>query len=396
MAGIRIRTVWTVAVAVTALATAPGVAAAAPAPTPITGTGGVLESVLALGPDNVWLAGSEDPDNTRGVAEFLHRRPTWRSVTAAPDVANTELDGMAATSATDVWAVGSARPAYGSRRGHALALHWNGKVWRRIPTPFAGRGLTLSGVAAVSPDDAWAVGGSVLPSSTTPSGYEEVPLVLHWDGSTWSRASVPDVGATTLSGVSFSGPGNGWITPSRATGPGGTRRLLHWTGSGWSVVTAPARPSHARGRPGISGIVAISPTNAWASGSGRPEMLHWDGDTWSTSTFGARGPFAGTDTRLQSVAASSRTDVWAAGPSCPHEARCQGLFLHWDGARWAVTSVPQVSNLNNERSPNASFSIGTVSPGDAWAASSHFDLNGECGCWTDVLWHWDGTRWRYA
>jgi hypothetical protein len=57
------------------------------------------------------------------------------------------LSGVAATSASNAWAVGG-----------ALILHWNGKTWKRVPSPSSAAGL--SGVAATSATNAWAVGGS--------------------------------------------------------------------------------------------------------------------------------------------------------------------------------------------------------------------------------------------
>src|SRR5689334_725918 len=73
----------------------------------------------------------------------------------APQATITALAGslasVSAGSATDAWAVGQMR----SRK--PLALHWNGARWAQVPTPAPGAfGSFLSGVADVSPADAWA------------------------------------------------------------------------------------------------------------------------------------------------------------------------------------------------------------------------------------------------
>ena len=39
------------------------------------------------------------------------------------------LNGVAATSARNVWAVG------GTNGGKTLIVHWNGSAWRRVPSP---------------------------------------------------------------------------------------------------------------------------------------------------------------------------------------------------------------------------------------------------------------------
>jgi hypothetical protein len=65
------------------------------------------------------------------------------------------LEGVAAVSARNAWAVGftgSISGAHGS-----LIVHWNGTAWRRVPSPDS-RGGWLSGVAATSAGNAWAVG----------------------------------------------------------------------------------------------------------------------------------------------------------------------------------------------------------------------------------------------
>ena len=62
------------------------------------------------------------------------------------------LSGVAAVSARNAWAVGE------SAGGKALILHWNGTRWRQVPLPSLTRYSSLSGVAATSARNAWAVG----------------------------------------------------------------------------------------------------------------------------------------------------------------------------------------------------------------------------------------------
>jgi hypothetical protein len=89
---------------------------------------------------------------------------------------------MAAVSSQDVWAVGTSK-AFG-RRTPTLPLieHWNGSTWSIVPSPATGTfAAFLSGVTALSSNDAWAVGGTFTGS----------PVVEHWDGIQWSLVSVP-------------------------------------------------------------------------------------------------------------------------------------------------------------------------------------------------------------
>lgn len=82
------------------------------------------------------------------------------------------LTGVAATSARNAWAVG------GTNGGKTLIAHWNGTAWKRVPSP-SPPGAQLHGVAATSATNAWAVG------NTHPSRDVYKIVILHWNGTTW-------------------------------------------------------------------------------------------------------------------------------------------------------------------------------------------------------------------
>jgi hypothetical protein len=70
-----------------------------------------------------------------------------------------------------------------------MAQHWDGTSFSTVATPTPGAGAdVLSGVAAVAPDDLWAVGQSASNSvhSSTPT------LTLHWDGRAWATVPSPN------------------------------------------------------------------------------------------------------------------------------------------------------------------------------------------------------------
>jgi hypothetical protein len=85
---------------------------------------------------------------------------SWRIVPSPNrgEAINT-LTGVAAVSATDVWAVGS---YYNGFRGTDLALaeHWNGRAWSVVPSPNFSTGDNVLNSVAKVPDTnkAWAVG----------------------------------------------------------------------------------------------------------------------------------------------------------------------------------------------------------------------------------------------
>ena len=69
----------------------------------------------------------------------------------------------------------SRRPAGAGR----LIVRWNGRAWKRVPSPTPGGGTNLLGVAALSARSAWAVGRT---------GNRDSPaktLALRWNHPIW-------------------------------------------------------------------------------------------------------------------------------------------------------------------------------------------------------------------
>jgi hypothetical protein len=127
-----------------------------------------LNAVAALSDRDVWAVGGSTggiSGPVRPQVAIVHWDGRTLSTTHFP-WRQAELDDVAAISADDVWSVG----AIGK---HALAVHWDGHRWRRVPVwPWAHAWLTS--VAAIAPDDVWAAGG-----------FRKRPLVAHWDGRAW-------------------------------------------------------------------------------------------------------------------------------------------------------------------------------------------------------------------
>jgi hypothetical protein len=82
---------------------------------------------------------------------------------------------VAATSATNAWAVGFTGNS-------TLVAHWNGTAWKQVPSPNPTNEKVhaLNGVAATSATNAWAVG-----HTSTNNGGNEKTLIAHWNGTSW-------------------------------------------------------------------------------------------------------------------------------------------------------------------------------------------------------------------
>ena len=95
-----------------------------------------------------------------------------------------QLNGIAAVSASDVWAVGF----YIDGGDNTLIEHWNGSSWKVVPSPNLGVqhvDVSLSSVAAVSASNVWAVDSYLDVSNNTNT------LSEHWNGSSWRVVPSP-------------------------------------------------------------------------------------------------------------------------------------------------------------------------------------------------------------
>ena len=70
--------------------------------------------------------------------------------------------------------------AYYSPLAHAQLQHWDGAVWNEVPAAAAGVNAMFEDVAAVAPDDVWAVG------NYSETAGDLKALIQHWDGDSWT------------------------------------------------------------------------------------------------------------------------------------------------------------------------------------------------------------------
>jgi hypothetical protein len=292
-------------------------------PSPDPGSFADLRGVAAIATADAWAVGSTSlapvvSTSPGQQALILHWDGAgWTQVPAPPSGSAAELRAVAATSATDAWAVGSAD-------SRALILHWDGSSWTQMPAP-AG---ALGGVAASSASDAWAVGSA-------PKGRT---LTLHWNGRIWTR--VPSPSRTPQGLVDYLnsvaiGPGKtAWAVGAISCGCGpGVSLIERWNGRSWRVVPGPTP-----GSPDLASVISIGAQNAWAagaSGSGDgPEqnaLLHWNGRTWKRVAAPSPDP----STSLRALALVSARDIWAVGSgSDSKRTRFTTVALNWNGRKW--------------------------------------------------------------
>ncbi len=218
----------------------------------------LLNGVAISSGNAAWAVGQY---NTGGEYRTLIERwhgATWAQV-PSPNRGDSDNDllDVTATSAKNAWAVGyfTSHDLF-----QTLVEHWNGTAWKAIPSPDpeGSRGsASLFGVAASSASNAWAVGDYFK------GGFEQA-LIMHWNGSKWKLVKAPRLDKPSvpggLSSVAVVSATNVWAV---GTVNGKLTLAAHWNGSAWSKVSSPDPGSFSE----FSTVAASSASDVWAVGS---------------------------------------------------------------------------------------------------------------------------------
>ena len=124
-----------------------------------------LSAVSALSPTDVWAVGNTIRGTDVGPAFTVRWTGRKWARVPIPDAGTSVLSGVTAISAQDAWAAGGGAD-------QAVAEHWNGANWTAVPVSPPGASSDLEAVAASSPSNVWAVGSY----HATPS---DLTLALH-------------------------------------------------------------------------------------------------------------------------------------------------------------------------------------------------------------------------
>src|SRR6266568_1670204 len=285
-------------------------------PSPGT-SGNALSSAAVLSSCNAWAVGHYSNGTADQTLVEHWNGSAWKQV-ASPDPGgadrNNTLDGVAAVSSANIWAVGS---YINGTTSQTLIEHWNGTAWTQVASPNLGFGDRLSGVAAVSSSNVWAVG--FYSNGTVPQ-----TLILHWNGTAWKHVSSPNPGGRDstdfLAGIAATSSTSiwavGWYSDCTCDIPPQNTLVLHWNGTAWTHVSSPS-PGGSNGNL-LSGVAGLSSSNAWAVGSysnGTAQQTlveHWNGTAWRHVSSPDPGG-ASQNNALNGVAASSSTSLWAVG-----------------------------------------------------------------------------------
>jgi hypothetical protein len=219
-----------------------------------------------LSASDVWAVG--EYTNAAGLWKTLIEHwngKVWKLVPGPnPGIGSSYLNSVSAVSASSIWAVGS----YSTQSGgigpdRTLIEHWNGHAWKQVPSPSPGSLMDeVNTVRRLSATNIWAVGWYAG------SNILDRSLILHWNGRTWKRVPTPNLKPGTLTNVLQSvtvlSPTSAWAVGDAQDfyNFDSTALEMHWNGRTWSMMTSPA----PGGTSGLFAVQATSAVSPWAVG----------------------------------------------------------------------------------------------------------------------------------
>ena len=369
-------------------------AQAAPAPAPVTvgcppvpvAASGLqqwgfneLYSVSARTDSDAWAVGAyTNPESNRPFPLIEHwDGANWTGSTPAPNYQPSQLVGVAAVAADDVWAVGADISSAGTTEVpiRPLLEHWNGSAWSQVPVPQPSSPYiyaSLTGITAPAANNVWAVGFYNQPNSTSQA------FIIHWDGHTWTQVATP-AGAGGLSAVSAVAANDIWAVGVADISSAHNMIILHWDGSAWTEVPHPTIPDGS-----LTAVSARAANDVWAVGSADgatsiPLILHWNGSTWAQAA-----PTIPTgNSQLRGIVARAVDDVWAVGQISPTQympqPSYQPLWEHWNGTSWSIVAAPALEGR---------LDAVAAGPGTLWTVGAHSQDLAET-----LITQWTGSSW---
>ena len=213
---------------------------------------------------------------------------------------------------------------------HAYAV----PTWTRVASPNRGTvASVLQDVATVpGTDTAWAVGYYYDSATATFR-----TMTQRYNGTSWGIVPSPNGtsgGYSQLTGVDATSATNAW-----AIGGG---LVARWNGTAWSRLSLPAIA--------LRGIDVVSSTEAWAAGysGSQAAVAQYRNGTWTTR-YTLPVPAGRHLSVFEAVAVDAAGQVWAVGWDRDYDAPgrpVSSLVVHFDGTSWTREATPNPQDRN--------------------------------------------------
>src|ERR1700733_11303081 len=305
-------------------------------PTPNQNFNSELLAASASSANDIWAVGQST----------IHFDGTTWTAFPAPMIKgdnNSFLQGVVAISPTLAWAAGNVTD--GPHPGQVIE-QWNGTKWSLFPGPKFGKKdqADVFAMTASSANDVWAI-GSLLNLGTG----RVLPLFEHWNGTGWPGTTGGSTNKFLFRGSADS-TNDAWAVGFDESDNIETA-AMHWDGANWKNV---ATPNVGEGTNKLNAVLALAPNDVWAVGFSTPVappkhaatltlIEHFDGTSWAVVPSPNVGPnSANQSNRLLGLTANSANDIWAFGSyfTADGSGHQMTLLLHWDGTSWTTASSP--------------------------------------------------------
>lgn len=319
-----------------------------------------LSNLAMLSPDDGWAVGTYAAGDTafgnpRVFPLVLHYTGgAWHQVQVPAhlpgyDVPATAPSGSAAAegegwitrikismvSADDGWLwldVNASRdPANHAARSDMRILHYHAGTWSLVPLPPISLTTDFWNMAAAAPGDAWFVG----------TDYQNVtPVLAHYAAGRWSV--IRETFAGQLMSIGMSSATNGWATGE----DGGISLLMHYDGTTWS--RRPLPPLLQTPPSSIADVFITRDGQVWvvglvSSGQNYQTIIeeYYNG-AWGT----AQWPYS--DVSVRGIAPAGSHDLWFIGAigyawgCAPADVRgvSLGVLAHYQNGTWSEQHLP--------------------------------------------------------
>ena len=208
---------------------------------------------------------------------------------------------MAAVSANDAWAVGTASTSCSSGSTCTTTVwNWNGTAWASTQVNGLLEGITGAG------SHAWVLTlTSIQHLNSNPTG---LPAIYEATGNQLQPVTAPSPRIASTAGLAASPGGDLWMLgpPAAASDPG---MLFFWNRRHWTGSAIPAKVSGSS----QPFIVSYDPTYDGHDGVWAGPYAHWTGTKWLNTNQVASLPGADTFALLTVAAIPGSASVWAAG-----------------------------------------------------------------------------------
>ena len=228
-------------------------------------------------------------------------------------------------------------------------------------------------------------------SASSPSDIWAVgQSTIHFDGTTWTAFSAPMIKGDNnsfLQGVVAISPTLAWAAGNVTDGAHPGQVIEQWNGTRWSLFPGPKFGK--RDRAEVFAMTSSSANDVWAIGNlvnlgtglASPLFEHWNGTAWTATTLESNNQF------LFGASADAANDAWAVGFNGSDSITTAAM--HWDGTTWKRVATPNVGEGTNKLN-----AVLALAPNDVWAVGSSTPVAPPKQAATlTLIEHFDGTSW---